>query len=103
MKKVPGKEGYRYIKLSKNSIKSIFGNLKLEATRAKVYKALNTKLVDKNIPILEQLVQKRHQLARLYNYSSYSDFTLRSNMAQNASTVQEFEEKLTKKALKKAH
>jgi len=53
MKKVPGKDGYRYIKLSKNSIKSIFGRLKLESTRAKVYKALNTKLVDKNIPILE--------------------------------------------------
>ena len=33
--------------------KSIFGNLKLEATRAKVYKGLNSKLIDKNIPILE--------------------------------------------------
>ena len=43
----------RELDLIHKFLKMNFGNLKLEATRAKVYKGLNSKLVDKNIPILE--------------------------------------------------
>jgi len=58
--------------------------------------------MDKNIPILEQLIEKRHEMAKLLNYHSYSELVLENLMAKKVSTVQTFEEKLARKLMKKA-
>jgi len=49
--------------------------------------AAHSKLVVKNSPLLEELIEKRHAVAKLFNFSSYADYKLKDLMAKNASTV----------------
>ena len=65
--------------------------------------ASHSKLVVKNSPLLEELIEKRHSVAKLFNFSSYADYKLKDLMAKNASTVQEFEEDLARKTIQSAH
>ena len=61
--------------------------------------AKNTELVPKNTPILEELIIKRHKVAKLFGYSSYANHKLKDLMAKNASTVQTFLEDLARRSI----
>jgi Zn-dependent oligopeptidase len=52
-------------------------------------------LASQNTPLIESLVEKRHEMASILGFSSYSEYTLQKKMAKNPSTVQKFEEDLT--------
>ena len=56
--------------------------------------AKDNQLKEKNIPLLETLVEKRQELARILNYTSYSQMTLTSMMAKSVENVQKFHEDL---------
>lgn len=60
----------------------------------------NTRCIDKNVPILEELVEKRHELATLLGYKSFSDYILATRMAKNPLNVQNFEQSLISKLMK---
>jgi Zn-dependent oligopeptidase len=49
--------------------------------------ASHSKIVAKNSPLLEELIEKRHAVAKLFNFSSYADYKLKDLMSKNASTV----------------
>lgn len=49
------------------------------------------------MPILEQLAKKKHELALVLGYSSFSEFILEDRMAKNPQNVANFEDSLTKK------
>ena len=56
---------------------------------------------NQNVPILEELVLKRYQLSIMQGYSSFSDMTLSGLMAKDTNTVQNFENDLISKLMKK--
>ena len=50
-----------------------------------------------NVPLLEDLVAKRHEVALLLGFSSYSDYILSIRMAKSPMNVQNFEQSLITK------
>lgn len=93
--KVPGKPDFRYIKLGKAQYGPAMKILELEASRKKLDFAKNNVAAKENVPMIDQLVQKRQELALLFNYTSYSQMTLENRMAKNVETVEKFEDELT--------
>lgn len=73
---------------------------KNEETRRKLSFAYNTRCVKENIPLLEELVAKRHEVAQLLGFSSYSEYILAIRMAKNPMNVQNFEQSLITKLQK---
>jgi len=53
-----------------------------------------------NVPLLEDLVAKRHEVALLLGFSSYSDYILSIRMAKSPMNVQNFEQSLITKLQK---
>ena len=74
---------------------------KIEETRKKLNYAFGIRCVEKNIPLLEELVQKRHELSLILGFSSFSDSILSLRMAKNPLNVQKFEQDLTIRLLEK--
>jgi Zn-dependent oligopeptidase len=94
LEKVEGKEGYRYVTLKMPDISPSLKLVQDEDTRKKLFFAYQN-LASQNTPLIEQLVQKRHEMALILGFSSYSEYTLQRKMARNPETVQKFEEDLT--------
>jgi len=63
-------------------------------TRKSIDFALGNQNKASNVPLIEQLVQKRQEEALLLGYSSYSEMVLEGKMAKNPATVQKFEDSL---------
>ena len=74
---------------------------KNEETRRKLDLAKGSQCQDSNVPLLEELVMKRHQLAVSLGFESISEYILSIRMAKNPKTVQTFEEDLTAKLASK--
>lgn len=70
---------------------------KNEEVRKKLDLTRSQKCQKENIPILEDLVAKRHELALALDHSSYSAYILSIRMAKNPANVQKFEEDLTRR------
>lgn len=62
---VAGKPGFREVELTKTVLGSIQKHLKNEETRRKIYMAESTMLVKENAPILEELIELRHQIGKM--------------------------------------
>lgn len=56
LEKVEGKEGFRYVSMKYPEVLPALKLCKNEATREKLSFTYNTRCLDKNIPILEELV-----------------------------------------------
>lgn len=80
----------------------VLGNAKKESTRKAYYTLFYSRAADKNLEILDQLVQKRHELSQLLGYKSYAEFYLFSKMAKNPETVWAFVNDLVDRAKVKA-
>ena len=76
------------------------------ATSSDVRKAFTTKYsnrgADKNLVILDSLVSKRYQLAKLMGYSSFAEYNLKPKMAKNPETVWKFIDGLVAESKEKA-
>ena len=64
---------------------------KNEETRRQLSLAYGSRCVTENVPLLEDLVSKRHELAVKLGFSSYSEYILSIRMAKNTMNVQNFE------------
>lgn len=69
---------------------TVMGNAASEQTRKAYYIAFNTRASDKNLGILDSLVKKRDQLAKIMGYESYAAYSLVPRMAKNPETVWNF-------------
>jgi len=58
-----------------------------EETRKKLDFALGNQNKENNVPIIDQLVQKRQEEALILGYSSYSEMVLEGRMAKNPLNV----------------
>ncbi len=68
----------------------VMANAVSEATRKAYFIKFNNRAADKNLSILDSLVKKRYQLAKLMGYPTYATFNLVPKMAKNPQTVWKF-------------
>lgn len=68
----------------------VMANAVSEATRKAYFIKFNNRAADKNLSILDSLVKKRDQLAKLMGYPTYATFNLVPKMAKNPQTVWKF-------------
>lgn len=80
----------------------VMKNASREATRKAYYMKFNNRAADKNLTILDSLVQKRYELGQLMGFDSYAAYNLTPKMAKNPTVVWEFVENLIDKAKEKA-
>lgn len=82
MAKVKGKVGYRKLKMIKTQSGAAMKQIKNEDVRKMIDYALGVQNKEKNVPILESLAKKKHELALILGYSSFSEFILEDRMAK---------------------
>ena len=70
------------------------GSLKLEESRKKMKAAMDNVNRD-NLPILDELMLKRHKAAQMLNYTNNSERTLEDKMAKNIENVEKLLNDLT--------
>lgn len=97
LEKVPEKEGFRYVSMKYPEVIPALRLCKNEETRKKLDFVRSSQCQDLNVPLLEELVQKRHELAMVLGFSSISEYILSVRMAKTPKIVQTFEEELTAK------
>ncbi len=72
----------------------VLENCKVEATRKKFQFEHDIMAVEKNIPLLKQILKLRNDIAHKLGYASWADFQIEPKMAKNAKTATDFLEKL---------
>jgi len=77
-------------------------NAASEETRKAYYMKFYNRAADKNLAVLESLVQKRYELAQLLGYKSYAAYNLEPKMAKNPETVWAFLNDLIARTTEKA-
>jgi thimet oligopeptidase len=77
----------------------ILRNCTMESTRRDFSKVFANRGYPENLTILNQLVNKRDELAKLLGYDSYAQLDTEAQMAKNPETVDAFLDSLTPKAL----
>lgn len=80
----------------------VMSNAAAEATRKAYYLKFTNRAADKNLAILELLVQKRHALANIMGYDTYATYNLYPKMAKDPETVWSFINDLADRAKGKA-
>lgn len=81
---------------------NVMENCQVESTRFKLYKDFQNRAYPVNMEILNQVIAKRDQMAKLVGYDSYADLSLDNQMASSISRVEEFLFKLFDKSEFKA-
>ena len=69
---------------------SVMSNASNESTRKAYYTKFANRAADKNLVILDSLVKKRDELAKLMGYPTYAAFNLVPKMAKDPKTVWKF-------------
>jgi len=92
---VPG-TNYTMVKVSldKNKAGAFMGAFTNENTRKLMKEAMDNVNRD-NLPIMDELMTKRHQSALLLNYTNFSERTLEDKMAKNIDNVEKLLNDLT--------
>lgn len=80
----------------------VMKNASRELTRKNYYTKFNNRAADKNLAILDSLVQKRYELAQLMGYDTYADYNLVPKMAKNPTNVWDFVNGLVEASKSKA-
>lgn len=95
-------EGTYEIPIMNANRRPVMNNAKNEATRRAYYFKYYNRAADKNLDILDELVQKRYELARIMGYESYAAYNLVPKMAKDPETVWNFINDLIERAKGKA-
>ncbi|MEP2024463.1 MAG: M3 family metallopeptidase [Reichenbachiella sp.] len=80
----------------------VMKNSSREMTRKNYYMKFYNRASDKNLAILDALVQKRYELAQLMGYDTYADYNLVPKMAKNPDNVWDFVNGLVEASTDKA-
>ncbi len=81
---------------------SIMDNATDPGVRKRYHQLYYTRGADKNLEILDQLVEKRYQLAQVMSYDTYAQYNLAAKMAKDPETVWNFIYDLLGRAKEKA-
>ena len=80
----------------------VMDNATLPETRKKYQMLYSNRGADKNLEILNQLVEKRYQLSQIMGYDSYAEYNLVPKMAEHPETVWKFINDLVAESKEKA-
>jgi len=80
----------------------VMSNAKVEETRKEYATLYASRAADKNLVILDSLMSKRYQIAKIMSYDSYAAYNLKPKMAKNPETVWKFINDLVDKTKEKA-
>ncbi len=80
----------------------VLNNATSEETRKAYYIKYQNRGWEKNLPILDELVAKRYELARLMGYGSYASYTTSRKMSKNPGAVWSFLDDLIDRTGEKA-
>jgi thimet oligopeptidase len=64
--------------------------------RKKIYKAFNSRCLDKNIPLLAEIIKTRSILSTKLGYETYADYSTEVKAVKTAKTAIDFENRLNK-------
>lgn len=73
-----------------------------ESRRKELMMMFNNRAYPKNISVLNKILKKRKELAKLLGYKTYADFATEDRMVKSPETVWEFEENLIRQIDEKA-
>ncbi len=90
------------VRLDYPTVFAVMNHAQSESTRKQVLQAFENRGYPENYDILQQMIIKRDQLAKLLNFSSYTNYDIDDQMAKNPATVTKFIDELSLKARKKA-
>jgi thimet oligopeptidase len=95
-------EGKYAIPIINATKETVLSNAASEETRKAYYFKFNNRAADKNLSILDSLVKKRYELARIMGYQSYAAYNLIPKMAKDPQTVWGFIDDLVNRSKEKA-
>lgn len=95
-------EGNYAIPIINATNETVMNNASLEATRKAYFIKFYNRAADKNIAILDAMVKKRDELAKLMGYKTYAAYALEPKMAKNPETVWNFLNDLVSRLKEKA-
>ncbi|WP_293892715.1 M3 family metallopeptidase [Flavobacterium sp.] len=95
-------EGKYDIPIINATSETVMSNASLEATRKAYYNKFYSRAADKNMDILDNLVKKRDELAKLMGYPTYAAFALVPKMAGTPKNVWDFLNDLISRSKQKA-
>lgn len=85
------KVGDRYeVPVINSTNEPMMNNAAVESTRRSFYVMFNNRAAAKNMAILDQMVKKRDELAKISGYQSFAAYNLVPKMAKNPQTVWKF-------------
>lgn len=86
---IEGTNKYR-VKLQYPDYVPIMEYCKNRSTRKFMSEAMGSRCLDTNLPILLDAIKLRQEKAKLFGFSSHTDFKLQNMMAKNSQTVMDF-------------
>ena len=95
-------EGKYAIPIINATSETLLSNATSEETRKAYYSKFLNRAADKNIAILDSMVKKRDELAKLLGYPTYAAYALVPKMASNPTTVWNFLNDLISRSKEKA-
>ena len=95
-------EGKYEIPIINATSETVLNNATAENTRKAYYSKFYNRAADKNIAILDNMVKKRDELAKLMGYPTYAAYALVPKMASNPKTVWNFLNDLVSRSKEKA-
>ncbi len=81
---------------------AVIDNCKVESTRKNMYIAFHNRAYPENIEVLEKIIKKRDELAKLIGFKNYNSMVIDSQMAKTPENVYTFLSSLLEKATNKA-
>lgn len=93
--------GHRVLKMDYPTYFGVMKNCEVSSTRRAMAEAFENRAYPANVPVLQELIFKRHQLASTLGYSSYSHYDLDSKMAKHPDVAKKFVSDLVPGLLKK--
>lgn len=82
--------GELIINCDDNSYLAVMSNCTISQTREKLYRAYTKRAYPQNIEILQELINKRDQLAQLLGFKSYAQLDLQNQMVLSPENAQDF-------------
>lgn len=83
-------EGKYEIPIINSTSETVLGNATSEETRKAYFFKFNNRAANKNLVILDKLISKRDELAKIMGYPTYAAYTLVPKMAKDPKTVWSF-------------
>jgi thimet oligopeptidase len=92
----PPKDGHITITTNYPDVLPVLHYAHNEGVRRRLWKEFEERAYPKNLPILERLLEKRHELACILGYDSYASYVTKNKMIGSAEAARKFIDELSK-------